>query len=116
PQTRERKFATQPPSEAPCSSPVPSSKDAIPRCTLTRAWTPRRAEGCMLQLGGNTGAEMKIAIMGSGGIGGYYGAMLQNGGADVTFIARGTQLEALRQNGIAVEGVKPVQLPKVKAT
>jgi 2-dehydropantoate 2-reductase len=59
---------------------------------------------------------LKIAIMGSGGIGGYYGAMLQNGGADVTFIARGAQLEALRQNGIAVEGVKPVQLPKVKAT
>lgn len=59
---------------------------------------------------------MKIAIMGSGGIGGYYGAMLQNGGADVTFIARGEQLAALRQNGIAVEGVKPVQLPKVKAT
>jgi len=59
---------------------------------------------------------LKIAIMGSGGIGGYYGAMLQNGGADVTFIARGEQLAALRQNGIAVEGVKPVQLPKVKAT
>ena len=59
---------------------------------------------------------MKIAIMGSGGIGGYYGAMLQNGGADVTFIARGAQLEALRQNGIAIEGVKPVNLPKVKAT
>jgi len=59
---------------------------------------------------------LKIAIMGSGGIGGYYGAMLQNGGADVTFIARGAQLAALRQGGIAVEGVKPVQLPKVKAT
>jgi 2-dehydropantoate 2-reductase len=59
---------------------------------------------------------VKIAIMGSGGIGGYYGAMLQNGGADVTFIARGAQLAALRQNGIAVEGVKPVQLPQVKAT
>ena len=59
---------------------------------------------------------MKIAIMGSGGIGGYYGAMLQNGGADVTFIARGAQLAALRQSGIAIEGVKPVQLPKVKAT
>lgn len=54
--------------------------------------------------------------MGSGGIGGYYGAMLQNGGADVTFIARGAQLEALRQGGIAIEGVKPIQLPKVKAT
>jgi 2-dehydropantoate 2-reductase len=54
--------------------------------------------------------------MGSGGIGGYYGAMLQNGGADVTFIARGAQLAALRQSGIAIEGMKPVQLPKVKAT
>jgi 2-dehydropantoate 2-reductase len=59
---------------------------------------------------------LKIAIMGSGGIGGYYGAMLQNGGADVTFIARGAQLAALRQNGITVEGVKPVHLPQVKAT
>jgi 2-dehydropantoate 2-reductase len=59
---------------------------------------------------------LKIAIMGSGGIGGYYGAMLQNGGADVTFIARGAQLEAFRQNGIAIEGVKPLHLPKVKAT
>lgn len=59
---------------------------------------------------------MKIAIMGSGGIGGYYGAMLQNGGADVTFIARGAQLAALRTNGIEIEGVKPVKLPKVKAT
>ena len=54
--------------------------------------------------------------MGSGAIGGYYGAMLQNGGADVTFIARGTQLEAFRQNGITLEGVKPLHLPKVKAT
>lgn len=59
---------------------------------------------------------MKIAIMGSGGIGGYYGAMLQNGGADVTFIARGAQLEAFRQDGIAIEGVKPLHLSKVKAT
>jgi len=59
---------------------------------------------------------MKIAIMGSGGIGGYYGAMLQNGGADVTFIARGAQLEALARSGIVVEGIQPVQLPKVQAT
>src|SRR4030095_7348712 len=54
--------------------------------------------------------------MGSGAIGGYYGAMLQNGGADVTFIARGAQLEAFRQSGITLEGVKPLHLPKVKAT
>src|SRR4051795_5753949 len=59
---------------------------------------------------------MKIAIMGSGGIGGYYGARLQAGGNDVTFIARGEQLKALQQNGIALEGDRPIHLPKVKAT
>lgn len=59
---------------------------------------------------------MKIAIMGSGAIGGYYGARLQQGGADVTFIARGEQLKAFRQNGIALEGDRPIHLPTVKAT
>jgi 2-dehydropantoate 2-reductase len=59
---------------------------------------------------------LKIAIMGSGGIGGYYGARLQNGGADVTFIARGAQLKAMRENGITLEGDRPIHLPKVKAT
>jgi 2-dehydropantoate 2-reductase len=59
---------------------------------------------------------LKIAIMGSGGIGGYYGARLQNGGADVTFVARGAQLKAMQENGIALEGDRPIHLPKVKAT
>lgn len=59
---------------------------------------------------------MKIAIMGSGGLGGYYGARLQNSGADVTFIARGAQLAALKENGIALEGDRPIHLAKVKAT
>src|SRR6476661_6647137 len=61
-------------------------------------------------------AALKIAIMGSGGLGGYYGARLQAGGNDVTFIARGEQLKALRQNGIALEGDRAIHLPKVKAT
>ena len=59
---------------------------------------------------------MKIAIMGSGGIGGYYGARLQQGGADVTFIARGEHLRAMQANGLALEGDRAVHLPKVKAT
>ena len=59
---------------------------------------------------------MKIAIMGSGGLGGYYGARLQAGGNDVTFIARGETLKALQQNGIALEGDRAIHLPKVKAT
>jgi 2-dehydropantoate 2-reductase len=60
--------------------------------------------------------NLKIAIMGSGGIGGYFGARLQNGGADVTFIARGEHLKAMQQNGLALEGANPLHLPKVKAT
>jgi 2-dehydropantoate 2-reductase len=59
---------------------------------------------------------LKIAIMGSGGIGGYYGARLQKGGADVTFIARGAHLAAMQQNGLAIEGPDPFHLPNVKAT
>ncbi len=59
---------------------------------------------------------MKIAIMGSGGIGGYYGARLQQGGADVTFIARGEHLKAMQAGGLALEGERPIHLPKVKAT
>ena len=59
---------------------------------------------------------MKIAIMGSGGIGGYYGARLQQGGADVTFVARGEHLKAMQANGLALEGERPIHLPKVKAT
>lgn len=47
---------------------------------------------------------MKIAIMGSGGVGGYFGAKLSLAGEDVTFIARGAHLEAIRSGGLRVEG------------
>ena len=46
---------------------------------------------------------MKIAIMGSGGVGGYYGGRLAAAGNEVTFIARGAHLEALRGAGLQVE-------------
>lgn len=48
---------------------------------------------------------MRIAIMGSGGVGGYFGGLLACAGHDVTFIARGAHLEAIRQHGLAVESV-----------
>src|SRR5262249_42045551 len=55
--------------------------------------------------------------MGSGAIGGYFGARLALGGADVAFIARGAQLAALRQPGLRVESEHdPLHLPKVFAT
>lgn len=59
---------------------------------------------------------MKIAIMGSGGIGGYFGARLVHGGADVHFVARGKHLEAMRSDGLRIEGPDPLHVPKVTAT
>jgi 2-dehydropantoate 2-reductase len=48
---------------------------------------------------------MKIAVMGSGGVGGYYGGLLARAGYDVTFIARGAHLAALCENGLQVKSV-----------
>ena len=56
---------------------------------------------------------MKIAVMGSGGVGGYFGARLAKGGADVHFVARGAHLAAMRENGIAIEGgPEPIHVPQ----
>ncbi|HKF11736.1 MAG TPA: 2-dehydropantoate 2-reductase [Xanthobacteraceae bacterium] len=60
---------------------------------------------------------MRIAIMGSGGVGGYFGARLVQGGADVHFIARGAHLAAMREHGLAIEGgPQPIHLPKVSVS
>ena len=45
---------------------------------------------------------MKIAVMGSGGVGGYFGARLAAAGNDVTFIARGAHLAAIKSQGLQV--------------
>jgi 2-dehydropantoate 2-reductase len=45
---------------------------------------------------------MRFAIVGSGAVGGYYGARLARAGHDVTFIARGAHLEAIRERGLAI--------------
>jgi 2-dehydropantoate 2-reductase len=45
---------------------------------------------------------MKIAILGSGAVGGYYGAKLAQAGHDVTFVARGAHLAAIRERGLEV--------------
>jgi 2-dehydropantoate 2-reductase len=49
---------------------------------------------------------MKVAVMGAGAVGGYFGGLLAKGGADVTFIARGKHLDALRAKGLTVKSVK----------
>ena len=52
---------------------------------------------------------MKIAIMGTGGVGGYYGGLLAHSGQDVTFIVRrkpdGAHLAAIREKGLQVKSV-----------
>ena len=46
---------------------------------------------------------MRIVVVGAGGTGGYFGGLLARAGQDVTFIARGAHLEALRAQGLTVE-------------
>jgi 2-dehydropantoate 2-reductase len=48
---------------------------------------------------------MRIAIFGTGGVGGYFGGRLAAAGDDVTFIARGATLAALRERGLIVESI-----------
>ncbi len=48
---------------------------------------------------------MRIAIMGTGGVGGYYGGLLSQQGQEVIFIARGAHLQALRAKGLQVKSV-----------
>ena len=48
---------------------------------------------------------MRIAVMGVGGVGAYFGARLAAAGNDVVFIARGTHLDAIRERGLRVDSV-----------
>jgi 2-dehydropantoate 2-reductase len=60
---------------------------------------------------------MRIAVIGAGGVGGAFGAALAKGGADVTFLARGAHLKAMRENGLKVLGPRgDIHLQPTKAT
>jgi 2-dehydropantoate 2-reductase len=55
---------------------------------------------------------MKIAAIGAGGVGGYFGARLQQGGQDVSFLARGRHLAALKKDGLTLNS--PLGAAKLK--
>lgn len=60
---------------------------------------------------------MRILVMGAGGVGGYFGALYAKAGHDVTFVARGAHLAALRAHGLTIESaVTPLHLQPVRAT
>ncbi|MGH7767729.1 MAG: ketopantoate reductase family protein [Candidatus Binatia bacterium] len=53
-----------------------------------------------------TAQKMRIAVMGTGAVGGYFGARLAAAGQDVAFIARGSHLEAMRNGGLKVKSIQ----------
>ena len=48
---------------------------------------------------------MNVLVMGSGAVGGYYGGVLRHAGNEVTFVARGDHLAAIREHGLRVDSV-----------
>jgi 2-dehydropantoate 2-reductase len=60
---------------------------------------------------------MRITVMGTGGVGGYFGARLARAGHELSFVARGRQLAALREQGLRVQSpLGDFHLPHVHAT
>jgi 2-dehydropantoate 2-reductase len=58
---------------------------------------------------------MKIAIIGTGGVGGYFGARLAEAGNDLVFFARGAHAEAMHRHGLRLESIKGnAYLPEIK--
>jgi 2-dehydropantoate 2-reductase len=57
-------------------------------------------------------------MMGSGGVGGFFGGRLAHAGCDVSFIARGAHLAAMRERGLTIENESQgdIRLPKVRVT
>jgi 2-dehydropantoate 2-reductase len=62
-------------------------------------------------------ANMNIAVMGSGGVGGYFGGRLAHSGCDVTFVARGAHLAAMREHGLKIDSQSgDIHVPRVDVT
>jgi len=60
---------------------------------------------------------MRVAVIGTGGVGGYFGAKLALAGHDVTFVARGAHLDAIRNHGLKVEHESaPMHVANAQAT
>ena len=59
---------------------------------------------------------MRIVMMGSGGVGGFFGGRMAHAGADVVFVARGAHLQAMREDGLRLTapGGENLHIAKVK--
>ena len=62
-------------------------------------------------------ASVRIAVVGAGGVGGYFGGRLAEAGADVVFVARGAHLQAMRARGLRIDSpIGNVHIPRINAT
>src|SRR5215211_6386383 len=60
---------------------------------------------------------MRVAVIGSGGVGGFVGGRLAKAGHEVAFLARGAHLDALRERGLRVQSTDgDFEVPSVRAT
>src|SRR3546814_789690 len=59
---------------------------------------------------------MRIAVMGAGGVGGFYGAKLAEAGHDVVFIARGRHLDAISEHGLSIENLSDGRVSRAAVT
>lgn len=60
---------------------------------------------------------MRIVVMGAGAVGGYFGALLAQAGHDVSFIARGAHMQAMRASGIVIDGPRGrIQVQNITVT
>jgi 2-dehydropantoate 2-reductase len=60
---------------------------------------------------------VRIAVVGAGGVGGYFGGRLAEAGANVVFLARGAHLEAMRANGLRIHSpIGNAHIPRIDAT
>jgi 2-dehydropantoate 2-reductase len=60
---------------------------------------------------------MRVAVVGAGGVGGYFGGRLAASGADVHFVARGAHLRAMQQSGLRLISPKgDVHVPRISAS
>src|SRR5688572_12243798 len=78
--------------------------NVVPTMKATRYAVMRAAMLGILSVVGSK--PMRFAIVGSGAVGGYFGAKLARHGQDVTFIARGAHLAAIRERGLQVKSAK----------
>src|SRR5438105_7653325 len=101
--TREKPAFSTKPASGPPMFPKPMNPTRIVSSSVWRRSGLVIAAYHTSQLGWPEGSlAMKVAVMGTGAIGGYVGARLAAAGAEVTFIARGAHLVAIRTAGIRV--------------